>query len=1289
MSKVVTNSVEKETLRYLWTPDLSPLFWREGRVGVGSAWYPHVPFAHWIVGIAEPRTLVELGTQNGVSYSAFCEAVVRSCLETRCYAVDTWLGDDHAERYGEEVYWDFRRFHDDRYSAFSELLRCTFDEALPHIPDAAVDLLHIDGLHTYEAVRHDFESWQPKLSERAVVLLHDTNVRQRDFGVWRLWEELRKQFPSFEFLHGYGLGVLSVGNSVPSEIASLCSIREPVKVHAIRERFSLVGERWLLLAQRELQQKAEAAALEARIQSLEKEVLARETRIQSLEKEVLTREAHIQSLESESAVRRQAEVELRARVRQRIAQARADLAKATARGYGEHVLTIPPVAAKARLRLVYISGESNTPGNQYRVLRYVRLAAQCGIDASWMKAEEVPTHAAEIETADILVIWRTPWNAQIETAVSAMRSRGKTVVFDVDDLMTEPDLARVELIDGIRSQFLTEEGTRQHYANMRQTMLEADVCFTATDELAWHTRLAGKTTFVLPNGFDRATHTRSRRARRQWVSTRDDEYVRIGYASGSRTHQRDFALAVEAVAKVLSETPRCRLVLFRTADHKIQLIDVEEYPVLAGLEDRIEWRNLQVLEDLPDELARFDINLAPLEFGNPFCEAKSELKFFEAALVDVPTIASPTGPFRRAIEHGKTGFLAASADDWYLHLKRLIDDPELRAKVARQAYHAALAKFGPMRRAQSFALAVEQLRGGDQAARAFALSAQLMSRPWKAPEVLDSDVVFSADKLLSADVTVVIPSFNYEKFVIEALESVHAQTLQVLDLVIVDGCSTDNSLEVVRKWAASHAVRFNRVLVLRNKKNYGLALCRNSGIDAAETPYVMLLDADNRLLPDCCETLLNTINASSAAFAYPTLRDFGASEKVSRSNAPFEAQKFIAGNYIDAMALVSKEAWACVAGFEHVQHGWEDYDFWSRLAEIGLRGQWCPQILAEYRIHQRSLTQTQMQPTIPKDYYRLMENFTQRHPWVSLIDRKRALQPPTPSSALSDPSADSRLQGLLPILRCPDTKQKLVLSKNGDHLDSVDGLRSWPVIRGRPVLTPGFSDPEIKPLEHVSNEVPDAALDIIRQTDGLVLNLSAGGTIEKFGHVVEVEYAIFRHTDVVGDAHCLPFDDETFSAVIALNAFEHYREPEKVAAELYRVLKSGGRIFIRTAFLQPLHERPWHFYNCTRYGLAQWFKAFETEQLHVSSNFCPNHSIAWLTSECEAALRNDVSTESADAFTAAPIGSLVQLWRDPSQRTKNPLWGDFERLQQPTQEIIAAGFEFVGRRPDTLQDIDK
>jgi SAM-dependent methyltransferase len=114
--------------------------------------------------------------------------------------------------------------------------------------------------------------------------------------------------------------------------------------------------------------------------------------------------------------------------------------------------------------------------------------------------------------------------------------------------------------------------------------------------------------------------------------------------------------------------------------------------------------------------------------------------------------------------------------------------------------------------------------------------------------------------------------------------------------------------------------------------------------------------------------------------------------------------------------------------------------------------------------------------------------------------------------------------------------------------------------------------PTIMPNNHLSNEISAEALAIIRDAKGFVLNLSAGGSLEKFDHVIEVEYAIFRHTDIVADAHVLPFDDDAFEAVIVMNAFEHYRDPELVSAELHRVLKPGGVIYIQTAFLQPPRE---------------------------------------------------------------------------------------------------------------------
>lgn len=216
-------------------------FWQPAFL-TGSAWLGHAPFAFWLTSVLEPRRFVELGTYGGYSHFVFCQAVQHLLLETHCYAVDTWQGDEHGGFYAEDVFESVTRHNEAHYAAFSELIRSTFDDAVARFADRSIDLLHIDGCHSYDAVAHDFETWRSKLSDRAVVLFHDTHVLDRGFGVHRLWNELTQQFPTFEFLHDHGLGVLGYGRMLPPELGALFEATDDVEAaRAVRAAYARLG----------------------------------------------------------------------------------------------------------------------------------------------------------------------------------------------------------------------------------------------------------------------------------------------------------------------------------------------------------------------------------------------------------------------------------------------------------------------------------------------------------------------------------------------------------------------------------------------------------------------------------------------------------------------------------------------------------------------------------------------------------------------------------------------------------------------------------------------------------------------------------------------------------------------------------------------------------------------------------------------------------------------------------------------------------------------------------------
>ena len=216
--------------------------------------------------------------------------------------------------------------------------------------------------------------------------------------------------------------------------------------------------------------------------------------------------------------------------------------------------------------------------------------------------------------------------------------------------------------------------------------------------------------------------------------------------------------------------------------------------------------------------------------------------------------------------------------------------------------------------------------------------------------------------------------------------------------------------------------------------------------------------------------------------------------------------------------------------------------------------------------------------------------------------------------------------------------------------------------------------------EHTSNPVGAEYEQILRQGNDFVLHIGAGGTAERYPNCIEFEHKIFRHTDVVGDAHHLPFRDATFDHVFAFNVFEHLRAPKNSAAEIFRVLKPGGSVAIHTAFLQPLHEEPNHFFNATEFGVREWFSDFEIERCEASKNFSPGAMLGYISANLLYFVsQSDASEEEQNSLA----DSTLRQWADFWARKTGPPKGlsTLEGLPQHLQKRLAAGFELIAKKP--------
>lgn len=245
----------------------------------------------------------------------------------------------------------------------------------------------------------------------------------------------------------------------------------------------------------------------------------------------------------------------------------------------------------------------------------------------------------------------------------------------------------------------------------------------------------------------------------------------------------------------------------------------------------------------------------------------------------------------------------------------------------------------------------------------------------------DCDIIYDSRKN-NSKVSVIIPLYNYQNYITETITSVIGQTFSDISLVVVDDCSTDNSVDVVEKWMKYHESRNIGMTLARNMKNAKLSITRNTGIYISRSEYCFMLDADNIIYPRCIEKHVSALlDRPAAGAAYSLLEVFGGASDIIGAGV-FTKDGLKRGNFIDAMAMFRRSMLLEMGGYEHIPYGWEDYDLWLRMLDADQIAIHIPEILARYRQHDSSMLRTET--NVDKNIGKLHTIMKERHPWLEI-----------------------------------------------------------------------------------------------------------------------------------------------------------------------------------------------------------------------------------------------------------------------------------------------------------------
>ena len=198
-------------------------------------------------------------------------------------------------------------------------------------------------------------------------------------------------------------------------------------------------------------------------------------------------------------------------------------------------------------------------------------------------------------------------------------------------------------------------------------------------------------------------------------------------------------------------------------------------------------------------------------------------------------------------------------------------------------------------------------------------------------------------------VSVVIPVYNMEAYLVETLDSILASDYPALEIVVMDDGSRDNSLALARQYAEKYPS-----IYVYTQKNAGVCVARNQAIAKAKGEYILPVDADNRITPTFISSAVQTIASAPDIKAVCCRAEFFGARQGEWKLPPFSLHLLARKNMMDTCALYRRSDWERIGGYCEDIIAREDWEFWIAMLKDGGRVVRLPEVGLYYRVRPQS-----------------------------------------------------------------------------------------------------------------------------------------------------------------------------------------------------------------------------------------------------------------------------------------------------------------------------------------------